>query len=170
MSRRCILGKGFYVKWLCLLAAVDVFPALPDQDRGIVSGPGLPVWSVISTPALATPCLGHWNTHRSYPSCFRNTANMRTPFSILSIFALSAVVHHASADDDARTISPVGCVAPSAFQDCLNQATMIETTCIDDATDAEVVVACGTIFLINEMQCYYESCWNKVCQTNILPC
>lgn len=66
------------------------------------------------------------------------------------------------ADKDARIITSTGCVAPTAFDSCLSDASQAETQCVAELVGSDQVVDCGIILLIDQMQCYFESCWDKV--------
>jgi hypothetical protein len=58
------------------------------------------------------------------------------------------------------TPHPEGCVDPTGFASCLTNA---NTTAIQCASQANVsITACEVQALVDEMLCYYGSCWNKV--------
>lgn len=53
-----------------------------------------------------------------------------------------------------------GCVDPTEFASCLTNA---NTTAIECASQPNAsVTACEVQALVDEMLCYYGSCWNKV--------
>lgn len=82
--------------------------------------------------------------------------------SLLKIVSLLASIHASSADD-ALTISSIGCVAPSAFDSCLNAAVEDLTECNQEAEgNVDALTGCGIGNYMTQMQCYLESCWNKV--------
>ncbi|GAB7354895.1 hypothetical protein MBLNU459_g5531t2 [Dothideomycetes sp. NU459] len=84
--------------------------------------------------------------------------------SSLGLVVLLAAGFTSADDTDATTISSAGCVAPSDFEDCLNGAVTSETQCVAEfeGGGAEETADCGIIYYIDQMQCYMESCWNKV--------
>ncbi|EEA23607.1 hypothetical protein TMatcc_002480 [Talaromyces marneffei ATCC 18224] len=58
------------------------------------------------------------------------------------------------------TPDPEGCVDPTGFASCLTNA---NTTAIQCANQPNAnVTACDVQELVDEMLCYYGSCWNKV--------
>lgn len=61
------------------------------------------------------------------------------------------------------TPDPEGCVDPTEFASCLTNA---NTTAIQCASQPNASVnACQVQALVDEMLCYYGSCWNKVSLT-----
>lgn len=58
------------------------------------------------------------------------------------------------------TPDPEGCVDPTEFASCLANA---NTTAIQCASQPNAgITACEVQALVDEMLCYYGSCWNKV--------
>lgn len=64
------------------------------------------------------------------------------------------------------TPDPEGCVDPTGFSSCL---TNVNTTAIQCASQPNAsVTACEVQALVDEMLCYYGSCWNKVSHRTLL--
>jgi hypothetical protein len=55
---------------------------------------------------------------------------------------------------------PEGCVDPSGFASCLATANTTAVQCASQPNAS--VTACEVQGLVDEMLCYYGSCWNKV--------
>ena len=71
------------------------------------------------------------------------------------VFALNVQAQNITTPD------PEGCVDPTKFASCLNNA---NTTAIECSSHSNAsITACEVQALVDEMLCYYGSCWNKVC-------
>lgn len=82
---------------------------------------------------------------------------MRSTLLVGTIVLLSGLGVQAQ---NATTPSPAGCVDPTGFASCLSNA---NTTALECASQSNAsVAACEVQGIVDEMLCYYSSCWNKV--------
>ncbi|RAO67570.1 uncharacterized protein BHQ10_003582 [Talaromyces amestolkiae] len=72
----------------------------------------------------------------------------------VSMFAFNVQAQNITTPD------PKGCVAPTEFASCLTNANNTAIKCASQSNAS--ITACEVQALVDEMLCYYGSCWNKV--------